>query len=55
MVLLLINYNHGILETEKEDKDVKEKYSNNPPDIYGFGHKTYYENVIKIYQIMIRI
>lgn len=37
----------NFLETEKEDKDVKEKYSNNPPDIYGFGHKTYYENVIK--------
>ena len=26
----------NFLETEKEDKDVKEKYSNNPPDIYGF-------------------
>ena len=37
----------NFLEIEKEDKDIKEKYSNNPPDIYGFGHKTYYENVIK--------
>lgn len=29
-----------------EDKDVLEKFSVNPPDVYGFGHKAYYEDVI---------
>lgn len=29
-----------------EDTDVLEKYSENPPDVYGFGHKTYYDHVI---------
>lgn len=28
------------------DKDVVEKYSVNPPNVYGFGHKAYYEHVI---------
>ena len=30
----------------KEDVDVMEKYSVNPPNVYGFGHQAYYENVI---------
>lgn len=29
-----------------EDGDVKEQFSVNPPDVYGFGHKTYYEHVV---------
>ncbi len=29
-----------------QDKDVLEKYSVNPPDVYGFGHKAYYEHVV---------
>lgn len=29
-----------------EDGEVMEKYSVNPPDVYGFGHKTYYEHVV---------
>lgn len=37
----------NFIEKETEDIDVKKIYSNNPPDIYGFGHKTYYENVVK--------
>ena len=28
-----------------EDADALEKYSVNPPDVYGFGHKAYYEHV----------
>jgi predicted dehydrogenase len=28
------------------DEDVKKKYSVNPPDVYGFGHKAYYEHVV---------
>jgi len=29
-----------------EDLDVHEKFSQNPPDVYGFGHKSYYEHVV---------
>ena len=28
------------------DKDVIEKYSVNPPNVYGFGHQAYYVNVV---------
>jgi len=28
------------------DVDVMEKYSVNPPNVYGFGHKAYYEHVV---------
>ena len=28
------------------DEDIIEKYSINPPDVYGFGHKSYYDHVI---------
>jgi len=30
-----------------EDKDVIEKYSVNPPNVYGFGHKSYYDHVVE--------
>lgn len=33
-------------ETE-EDKTVVERYSNNPPNVYGFGHQAYYDHVIE--------
>lgn len=29
-----------------EDAEVRERYSVNPPDVYGFGHRTYYEHVV---------
>ena len=29
------------------DKDVIEKFSVNPPNVYGFGHQAYYEHVVK--------
>jgi predicted dehydrogenase len=29
-----------------EDKDVFDKYSVNPPNVYGFGHQAYYEHVV---------
>ena len=32
-------------ETE-EDAEVRERYSVNPPDVYGFGHRAYYEHVV---------
>ena len=28
------------------DSDVIEKYSVNPPNVYGFGHQAYYEHVV---------
>ncbi|MBQ9453831.1 MAG: Gfo/Idh/MocA family oxidoreductase [Desulfovibrio sp.] len=28
------------------DSEVMEKFSVNPPDVYGFGHKAYYEHVV---------
>lgn len=28
------------------DEDVLEKYSVNPPNVYGFGHQAYYEHVV---------
>jgi len=31
----------------EDDIDVIEKYSVNPPNVYGFGHQSYYEHVIK--------
>jgi UDP-N-acetyl-2-amino-2-deoxyglucuronate dehydrogenase len=29
------------------DKDVMEKFSVNPPNVYGFGHQAYYEHVVR--------
>lgn len=38
-------------EPEPADSDVLEKYSVNPPNVYGFGHQAYYEHVVDcIYQ-----
>ena len=34
-------------ETEKGDEDIAEKYSVNPPNVYGFGHHAYYEHIIE--------
>jgi UDP-N-acetyl-2-amino-2-deoxyglucuronate dehydrogenase len=28
------------------DEDVLQRYSVNPPDVYGFGHRAYYEHVV---------
>jgi predicted dehydrogenase len=33
-------------EKENEDDFVMEKYSVNPPNVYGFGHQAYYEHVV---------
>jgi predicted dehydrogenase len=33
-------------ETLDDDDTVMEKYSVNPPNIYGFGHQTYYDHVV---------
>ena len=33
--------------TEDEDATVLSEFSVNPPDVYGFGHKKYYEHVVE--------
>lgn len=36
------NFKDGI----DEDEIIKRDFSVNPPDVYGFGHKAYYEHVV---------
>lgn len=33
-------------DSDVEDSQVIEKYSVNPPNVYGFGHQAYYEHVV---------
>ncbi|MDA8865588.1 Gfo/Idh/MocA family oxidoreductase [Gammaproteobacteria bacterium] len=34
-------------DKEDGDEDILKEFSVNPPDVYGFGHKAYYEHVVK--------
>ncbi len=34
-------------DRDESDDEVLERYSVNPPDVYGFGHKSYYDHVVK--------
>lgn len=36
----------NFVDENEDDKEVLEKYSVNPPDVYGFGHQAYYEHVV---------
>jgi predicted dehydrogenase len=36
----------SFVDTEVGDDQVMEKYSVNPPNVYGFGHQAYYEHVV---------
>lgn len=36
----------NFVEPELGDENVMEKYSVNPPNVYGFGHQAYYEHVV---------
>lgn len=36
----------NFIEPEAGDDEVMEKYSVNPPNVYGFGHQAYYESVV---------
>lgn len=36
----------NFLESEEGDKEVVDKYKVNPPDVYGFGHTEYLNNVV---------
>lgn len=33
-------------EPDHEDERVLDEYSENPPNVYGFGHQAYYEHVV---------
>ena len=33
-------------DEDEYDSDVREKFSVNPPNVYGFGHKEYYDHVV---------
>ena len=35
----------NFVDSEPGDNEVLEQFSSNPPDVYGFGHKAYYEHV----------
>ncbi|HEY0158851.1 MAG TPA: Gfo/Idh/MocA family oxidoreductase [Thermoanaerobaculia bacterium] len=36
----------NFVDPTPEDAEVRQKYSVNPPNVYGFGHKEYYEHVV---------
>ncbi|QDQ25729.1 Gfo/Idh/MocA family oxidoreductase [Chitinimonas arctica] len=36
----------NFVEPVQGDEEVMEKYSVNPPNVYGFGHQAYYEHVV---------
>jgi predicted dehydrogenase len=36
----------NFVEPMEGDDEVMEKYSVNPPSVYGFGHQAYYEHVV---------
>lgn len=36
----------NFVSPEAEDAEVLEKFSVNPPNVYGFGHQAYYEHVV---------
>lgn len=38
----------NFLEETADDKQVMERYSVNPPNVYGFGHQAYYEHVVDV-------
>ena len=39
----------SFVEPMPGDEDVMERYSVNPPNVYGFGHQAYYEYVVKLH------
>ncbi|WP_422416340.1 Gfo/Idh/MocA family protein [Pseudomonas sp. GZD-222] len=38
----------NFLESTSDDLQVMERYSVNPPNVYGFGHQAYYEHVVDV-------
>ena len=35
-------------QSQDADSEVMEKFSVNPPNVYGFGHQAYYEHVVSV-------
>lgn len=40
----------NFVESELGDDEVMERYSVNPPNVYGFGHQAYYEHIVDCIQ-----
>lgn len=40
----------NFVDAKPEDAEVMERYSVNPPNVYGFGHQAYYEHVVDCLQ-----
>ena len=38
----------SFVNREDGDEEVLEKFSSNPPDVYGFGHREFYKHVIDV-------
>jgi len=38
----------SFVDKNAKDEEVVEKYSVNPPNVYGFGHQEYYEHVVDV-------
>lgn len=38
----------NFVDAEADDETVVQKYSVNPPSVYGFGHQAYYEHVVDV-------
>lgn len=38
----------NFVDKNAKDEEVVEKYSVNPPNVYGFGHQEYYEHVVEV-------
>jgi predicted dehydrogenase len=36
----------NFVKPEQSDEDVPKSFSENPPNVYGFGHKAYYEHIV---------
>ncbi len=37
----------NFVDKREDDKNILKNYSVNPPNVYGFGHKAYYDHVVK--------
>lgn len=38
----------NFVEAREEDTEVMDRFSVNPPNVYGFGHQAYYEHVVAV-------
>lgn len=38
----------NFVDSRPDDEEIKLKYSSHPPDVYGFGHLSYFQNVVSV-------